>query len=41
MTKMQNEQLAYILEYLYKEGFDKNYLKKAVDIWWQIKRGQA
>ena len=28
MTKIQNEQLAYILEYLYKEGFDKNYLKK-------------
>jgi hypothetical protein len=37
MTKMQNEQLAYILEYLYKEGFDKKLVKKAVDIWWSIK----
>jgi len=41
MTKMQNEQLAYILEYLYKEGFDKKLVKKAVDIWWDIKAGKV
>ena len=41
MTNMQNEQLAYILEYLYKERFDKNYVKKAVDIWWNIKEGKV
>lgn len=34
---MKDEQLAYIMEYLWQQGFDKKRIKKAVDIWWQIK----
>lgn len=34
---MTAEQLAYIMEYLWQQGIDKERVKKAVDIWWKLK----
>jgi uncharacterized protein YggL (DUF469 family) len=34
---MTDEELAYIMEFLWQRGVDKRRIKKAVDIWWQIK----
>jgi uncharacterized protein YggL (DUF469 family) len=38
---MTDEQLAIIMEYLWQQGVEPKRIKKAVDIWWKIKRGQA
>jgi hypothetical protein len=37
---MSDEQLALIMEYLWKQGVDKRRIKKAVDIWWKIKESK-
>jgi hypothetical protein len=34
---MTDEELAYIMEFLWQRGVDKERVKKAIDIWYRIK----
>ena len=37
VTALRTEALALIMKYLWKQGYDKEMVKKAVDAWWQMK----
>lgn len=38
LSRLQVEQLALIMQFLYQQGFDLDTVKRAADAWWQTKK---